>query len=111
MIVSIKVYQDPCVPAEESCEEEEGVGDTELTVDDVPMETDTKSNTEVNDAIMVEEEEGPPKPPLDWYLGVSEDLKVMFAARGQLNLFYWLWLGRSQVVSGPIGGFVRGNRG
>jgi hypothetical protein len=81
-IVSIKVYQDPCVPAEESCEE--GVDDTEPTVDDVPMETDT----EVNDVNMVEEEEEPAKPPLDWYLGVSEDLKVMFVARGQLDLFY-----------------------
>ncbi|KAF8332527.1 hypothetical protein F5887DRAFT_922433 [Amanita rubescens] len=66
------VLRDPCVPAEECCEED--VGETEPTVDDVPMETDT----EVNDANMVEEqEEEPAKPPLDWYLGVSEDLKVV----------------------------------
>ncbi len=62
--------------------------ETDAEANDVPMETVT--DTEVNDENKVEEEkeEEPAKPPLDWYLGVSEDLKVMFGARGQLNLFY-----------------------
>jgi len=67
----IKVYQDPCAPAGESGKED--ANDTELTVDDQPMEID---DTEVNDGNRIEVEE-PAKPPLDWYLGVSEDLKVV----------------------------------
>lgn len=71
LIVSIKVYQDPCPPVEESCEE--GAGNSaEPIVDDAAMEMDT----EVNDADKPEKEEEPAKPALDWYLGVSQDLKV-----------------------------------
>ena len=65
------MYQDPCPPVEENCGEGAG-NSTEPTVDDAAMETDT----EVNDADKPEKEEEPAKPPLDWYLGISQDLKV-----------------------------------
>ncbi|KAF8635127.1 hypothetical protein AX15_000517 [Amanita polypyramis BW_CC] len=62
----IQVHQDLCVP-DECCEERPREADPN---GDAPMEVDAP-----------EEEKpklkGPPRPPIDWYLGVSEDLKVV----------------------------------
>ena len=72
-IVSIKVHQELCAP-KESCEE--GTRDTEPTNEEL-IKTDS---TEVDEKEMVAVEE----PPLEWLLGVSEDLKVSERRWGQL---------------------------
>lgn len=94
-IVSIKVHQEPCAP-EENCEED--IGDTEPTdadpaieadaepievdaepieADAEPIETDAEQPEPIEtDAEENEKEQVAPPLELDWYLGVSENLKV-----------------------------------
>lgn len=84
-IVSIKVHQEPCAP-EENCEED--IGDTEPTdadpaieADAEPIEVDAEpieADAEPIETDAEENEKEPVAPPLelDWYLGVSENLKV-----------------------------------
>ena len=83
IIVSIKVHQKRCAP-EESCED--GTEDTEPTADEPieadaePTETDAEQIETNAEQIEADGEEPaieePPAPPLEWYLGVSENLKV-----------------------------------
>lgn len=114
-IVSIKVHQEPCAPEEpENSNCEAGTGDTEPTDDEqmeteaepietdavpidtgaVPTEADVPIETGAEPIAIDAEEygemiEGPqePPPPLEWYLGISENLKVIQEGWCQLDLF------------------------
>ncbi|KAF8651906.1 hypothetical protein AX14_008445 [Amanita brunnescens Koide BX004] len=61
-IISIKVHQELCGPEENNCEEGTGAE----PADAGPLEMDTEVEKETVEV-----------PPLEWYLGVSEDLKVV----------------------------------